>query len=456
MEKTFNFTPKRIEKLIADARAGKFSTEVVVYDSGFKMRGEFSAALNVRISPKGKATWSVIFRVDGKRQREALGSFGRKDAGHIDVTMGRAAATKFIGALASTDNPCAPAGDFPKMEELLDTFRAWKMKRGSKTRATDEAVAVLARHIMPTLGKKRCNKVTTADVARITTPKLNAGQPYLHDQIIAQTSALFTAANEMLGLQISNPVMGQLKKVQPKAIVVPISNDDLGELWRAIQELDGDVRDILELRLLMARRKVEVESLRWDQLGDLRQGIWTMGEGDHKAGRIGDASTTVHIAFPRRVFDILVRRQAAAKEGDVFVFPQTDRSKHVSGKPANVAWTSAKLHAPIRSRLSVDYHMHNFRNFFSTRALVDLHIAQHVISECMTHSKKRDAVANGGSATTVGYQGGFDITGQRAAFEAWHRHLDLAAAGQLEDKVDRPFDDTPFEDDNVLAFDKEA
>ncbi|MEO9970092.1 MAG: tyrosine-type recombinase/integrase [Hyphomonadaceae bacterium] len=291
--------------------------------------------MKLRVTPAGKKTWIIMYYVDGQRQREmALGSWET-----MTIDMARDEASKKLAALDSGEDPLeakkrARLESRAKVERtLVSVFEAYQQtpgyttKRDSTRSGYDTSFNI---HILPRIGEIPVDEIGTRQVASL----LDA----LHRE---KSGSVSNAAKRALSVVLGYAVEQELapfnaaKQVKPrhkdKRRARVLSDQELIELWSAINDLDGmteTVAGVLKLCMLLPARVGEVSGMNWSEL-DLETRLWTVPAGRMKNHKDHE------VPLCASVVTFLTQLKARSEAG--WVFLNKDGTGPIDGKRAGRA-----------------------------------------------------------------------------------------------------------------------
>lgn len=250
----------KISKRTVDAMQTK-SREHFLWDSELKGFG-------VRCSPKGKKTYLVQYRQDGRQRRMSLGQHGT-----ITPNEARDLALRNLGAVAHGEDPSADRQKqrrTPNVSALCDRFMEEHVRVKLKPRTQQEYQSIIDQHIKPRIGSLRVDIVSRKDVAELHYAMHKT--PFHANRARSILSKMFNLA-ELWELRPdgSNPTRHVPKnKEKPKNRF--LSPEEIRRLWRT---LDARVEDGLEsihvasaykFLLLTGCRLSEIQTLKWSYI----------------------------------------------------------------------------------------------------------------------------------------------------------------------------------------------
>ncbi len=305
------------------------------------------AGLFLLVKPTGRKSFVQRLTIHGKRHDIGLGS-------DRWVTLSEArAAAQANRKLARTggDPLAAKRSDVPTFEEAVETVIAihrdgWK----DAGKSEKQWRASLRDYVLPRLGRKPVDKVTTADVMAVLLPIWHARHETARRvrQRISTTMKWAVAQ----GHREDNPAGDAISAVLPKNGRIKNHHRALPfvEVTAALDRVSksGAARTTvlaLEFLVLTACRSGEVRSARWDEI-DLEARVWTVPAARMKAKR------DHRVPLSGRAMAVLAEaRELADASGLLFPSP--------TGRPLSDSTMSKLLR-----ELGIDAVPHGFRSSF--------------------------------------------------------------------------------------------
>jgi integrase len=313
------------------------------------------------------ASYVLKVRV-GTRQRFL--TIGRHGAPWTPETA-RREARKLLGEIAAGRDPAdarAARKGSPSLSEFAERYLSEHVLVSKKPRSAAEDRRNLARHILPTFGRRLIIEITSADVAKFQASK--SVTPIAANRCLALMSHMFNMA-ERWGLRParSNPCE-HVAKYPERARERMLSPEELARLGSALvtavsgypsglkrelpfpPQFPEDWRAIALVKLLIftGARLSEVLGLRWDQL-DLQRGVARLG--DSKTG-----SKTIYLTEPA----LEVLRAVPRFDNSSFVLPGDRDGTHYSG--VQKAWRRIRALAGLQ-----DVRLHDLRHTHASEAV---------------------------------------------------------------------------------------
>ena len=445
---------KTIRAAIKQAEAGTLTKELIVTDTLFVGHAR-GARLYCRVSPKGKATWAVRTprtMIDGKRVANGGGKIGlfgdSRDGNFFGVEEARTAAANW-GATMTLDGTDTVADTRALRDTMTlgELAQAYVVRDGSSMKSAASWLSLFRTHFGD-WADTPIGMITYEDCREriIAKSKKHANAAVKMQKTL---SAIYgwAATDRQINFTGRSPVSGiVLAKHVPT--VLTVTDADTGAIWNGIQAARGgsdeDALDIIELILLQARRRSEIEKLRWDMVVENDEGDLELvyNWDDHKAGKASKPNDKLVIPVTRRARIILDRRRAAAHADARFVFTQKDRTKHIAVSTVQRVYAQPKRVGAVALRtlmpgFDIDTNcitLHTLRDFAGA-ALADMpNVEVSTISFVLGHTTI--AIGNGGSLNTMTRKYiRAPLEKIRAALELWNDHIEGVAGTATESNI---------------------
>ena len=299
--------------------------------------------------PSGSKYWFWRGTVRGKRTDLGVGTYP-----YVSLAEARDIAFQYrklskAGHDPRTNRACPTFADALKTVIALHR-RTWKPGGGSEQQWRSE----LGTHVMPRLGQKRVDEITTGDVmAVLTADHLWTRRPTIAKRVRQRIGAVMKWAIAQ-GHRADNPAGDAIGAALPKHNGRKMHYGALphAEVSRAIiQVRDGGswagIKLAFEFLVLTAARTAEVRLATWDEI-DLESATWTVPASRMKAGR------QHRVPLADRAVEIL-REAEDLIGGEGLLFPG----------PRGQVIHSASIYSMLR-RQGIQTTLHGFRASFRT------------------------------------------------------------------------------------------
>jgi integrase len=321
----------------------------------------------LRVLPSGKRGYFIQYRAKGRTRRFALGLHGV-----LTADQARRMAAERLSEVRRGADPSAErnaARHAPTVSDLCERFFTDYAEGRKKPRSIAMDRYLIAKHILPTMGRRRVADVDHADVGKLHSAMRET--PIMANRVKALLSKLFALA-ERWGLRpdSSNPTR-HVESYPERARERFLSDAELARLGEVLAagERSGvespDAIAALRLLALTGCRVSEIRTLRWDEV-DAERGVLRLR--DSKTG-----PKTVTLNTP--ALQIIAARQRKTE----WVFPAA-----IGDGPLPTlqhAWERIR-----RSAGMPDLRMHDLRHSFASVGACSGHSLL-VIGALLGHAK---------------------------------------------------------------------
>lgn len=322
--------------------------EVVEFDS--ELRG-----FAIRVWPSGKRVYFVKYRTREGRQRKP--TIGVHDI--ITAEQARDDARQWLAQAARGGDPAhtkREARETPTVAEFAERYLAKHARIHKKASSLANDERLLAKRILPALGRRKLNEVSREDVARLHEELRST--PYEANRLLALLSKMFNLAEEWgVRPEGSNPCR-RVRKFGERKRQRFLGSDELARLGTVLADEERhrthspSVFAAIKLLLFTGCRLSEILMLRWDEV-DL----------DHSCLRLRDSKTGEKVVFlnsaAREVLSALKPEQ-----GNPYVIRGAKAGTHLINleKP----WRRLREKAGL-----ADVRLHDLRHSFASAGAVN-------------------------------------------------------------------------------------
>jgi integrase len=382
-------------------------------DAAVEWFDEDTRGLSLKLNPGGAATWYFNYtrRADAIRRRVQLGklsALGLKDA--------RLRAKKMAGLVADGRDPAGDRRaerDALTIADLADQFfdQYAKEKRTGKRQRQ-----MLAKDVLPIIGRSKVAAVTRRDIGRITDRMTGRGVTIGASRTFEIVRKMFNWALEK-GLIEQNPCIGMKKPFQTRKRERVLSSDEIRAVWIGLADasISRDGQQVLKLCLITGQRLGEVAGMCRDEF-NFETKVWTIPSWRSKNGH-------AH-RVPLTDMALEIIEEALGRVSTEFLFP---------GYGKDDALKSSSVGKAVRrcsGELGVaHWTTHDLRRTAAT-CMADLGVAPHVIGHVLNHRTVTKA-----SVTDQVYNRYSYDREKRAALELWSTRLAAIIAGTTAEVV---------------------
>jgi len=350
----------------------------------------------VRVSPKGRKTYTVQYRIGGRTKRVSLGVHGA-----ITPDQARELARRNLGDIARGEDPSGQIRRdrrAPHMSALCDRFIEEYVPVRCKPSTQREYKRCCDIFIRPKIGAMRIQDITRPDIATIHHDLRD--KPYQANRVLGVLSKMFNLA-EVWGLRPdgSNPTrhVQKYKEIKRERYLDP---DEIETLWNVLDQAvleDTEtihVTSAFKLLLLTGCRLSEIQKAKWS---------WIHGN----TLLLPDAKTG-----PRRV---MLSKSALEV---IAALPRLPGNPHlIAGKvEGQYATDLQKPWRRIRKTANIeDVRIHDLRHTYASLAAATGH-SLHTIGKLLGHTQAQTTHRYAHLADTVTRNAANDVDGLISGF----------------------------------------
>lgn len=346
--------------------------------------------LGLRISQGGRKTWTVFYRFTGRMRRLTLGTYpvlSLADARTLAMTALREAQHGIDPATAKREARSAES-----FGELASLYLERYAKAEKRSWREDERI--LNRDLLPRWRGRKAHEIKRADVIQLLDEIVDRNAPVMANRTRALISKVFNFGIKR-GIVESNPAYGVDNPGHEQQRDRVLSEDEIRQLWNALETERPWSAAIFRLGILTAQRRGEILGMKWDEL-DLTARWWTVPAERAKNG------LAHRVPLAPQALKILSALKAG-KHDPVYVF----RGGRV-GRPI------ANLQKPLRrvkKNSRIDFRFHDLRRTAAS-LMTGIGIPRLVVSKILNHVER--------GITAVYDRHSYDAE-KRAALLKWER-----------------------------------
>jgi integrase len=372
----------------------------------------------LRVSERGVKTFALRFRLGEQQPRMTLGS-----AAVLSLLEARTAArdaltlvaqgidprkAKIIQGVVVKVDPAAAAAEADRntVAAVAAEYVERYLKRN--TRRWRDAEQMLARDVLPALGKRPIASITRRDVLDVVDAVVDRGSPVAANRCL---SLIRRFLNWAVGRAIvtTNVAAGIKKPHRETARERSLSADELRCVWPAFTAMGWPFGPLGQLLLLLGQRRGEIAGLRWADL-DLEAGVL------HLSGIATKTGVEHVLPLSRAAVEIL---RSLPRIGDSeLVFPAAR-----SGSTRPVSGFSKALLSAHRLSGTRDWHFHDLRRTAAT-GMAKLNVGPHVVERILAHSGSATMSVIARTYNVHSYQ-----AEMRQGLELWADELERIVSG---------------------------
>jgi len=401
--------PKPIR--LTDAKIAALKPRAERYEV-FEDRG-----FGVRVTPNGRKTFILFYRLHNRLRRMTLGEYGPGEAGggiglaeaHERAAKARRAVKNDIDPAALDQAQRAERRRAPSVAGLADEYLARHAQARKVAKSCYEDRRILDRDIVPSLGALKVEDVRRRDVIAVLDAIADRGAPVMANRTAALLSKLFNFAVDRGVIDISP--CARLPRQRERHKDRALDDAEIVTLWQRLEQaaMDPGTRLALKLVLVTGQRPGEVCGMGEDEL---EGATWTIPAARRKSARhaAGD-----HVVPLSPLALELIEQARAHNHGEPWLFP----APSLKGALAPAALPTAVRRNRPALRVA-PFTPHDLRRSART-GLARLGVSDVVAERVLGHAL--------GGLVAVYNAHAYDAE-KRAALEAWGAHLQRLLAGE--------------------------
>lgn len=366
--------------------------------------------LGVRISPKGRKSWTYMYRFEGAPRRMSLGTYPTLSLANARVKHAKAKADLEKGI-----DPGAKQLERKRAERAAETvaelveeyLEKWARPR-KRSAAEDERN--LRKEVLPLWGGRKAKDIKRRDVIALLDEIVSRGSPIQANRTLAVIRKMFNFAvsRDILDATPVAMVKAPAKENQRDRV---LSADEIRTLWRGLETapMSEGVKLVIKLQLVTAQRKGEIVGAALDEF-DFEDNVWTIPAERSKNGQAH------RVPLSPMALELIRRAQRLADTNDLFPSHWLFPSPTVDGPVGRVAVNHA-LYKTLPAIGLENMTPHDLRRTAASN-MTAVGINRLVVSKILNHVE---------TGVTAVYD--------RHSYDAEKRHALEAWAARLEDIV---------------------
>ena len=349
------------------------------------------AGFGVRVSPGGRKTFMVRYRLGARYRRVKLGVYPE-----LSLSDARRRARQVVGEVASDRDPAQARRDArlaPTFEVLANLYLEKHAR--VKKRSWKEDRRVIQNELFPAWRAVRATEIRRRDIRTLIEKVAERPAPSMANRIQALIHKMFNfaIAHEIVEFnpcaQLEHPA-----KERPRDRV--LTDAEIREFWSVMDREPPDIAAAFRLRLITAQRGGEVHGMRWVDV-DLDGRWWTIPGSVAKNG----------LAHRVPLSDLALEVLCALRDR------QTTKSA-ASGYVLSAAARDPRRRRPALARLGLsDFRGHDLRRTAASR-MASAGCSRLVIGKVLNHAEP--------GVTAVYDRHTYDAE-KRQALQTWARSL---------------------------------
>jgi integrase len=302
--------------------------------------------LGARITPKGKVSFILMYRFQGRLRKLTMGRYGR-----VTINQARDQARVHFGEIMQGIDPGLKKKELRTGMLMKELCEEYIKRHAVKKRSARDDIRMIAKRIIPTFGNRRIQTITYQEILRFHRSIKASSHA---NRYLSLLSKMYALAKEWGYVESNfvNPAVG-ISKNPEKARNRYVREDEMPRLLKAIHAVeDPYVKGAILISLFTGIRQGSVLNLRWEDI-DLEAQI--LLETKAKTAKAGEV-----FRHPISAAAVDIFRSIPRREGEPFVFRTGKTAKSQSNLLRKV-WTDIKLEAGIKEAPGDKLWLHDLR-----------------------------------------------------------------------------------------------
>ena len=305
----------------------------------------------LRVSPKGKKSFLVQYRKDGRSKRIRIGQFG-----NITAFNARRDARILLGQIAQGKSPADKARvkrNSPSFEKVVERFIKDHIELRLKPNTQLDYKHILRKYLVPAFGARRVSDIAYKDIYELHL-KLKDTPTQANRCVSILSKVLNMSSRWGYRDGLANPCM-QIERYQEKRHNRFLNQDELARLWAALDQYEKS-REISPYAVFAFRLLI----LTGCRLGELRTLKWSYIKGHHI--EFPD-SKTGYKRLPLHNEALVILKQITQLKNNEYVICGS-----VEGQPVinlQKSWRRVRARAGLD-----DVRIHDLRHTFASQAVM--------------------------------------------------------------------------------------
>jgi integrase len=290
--------PKRERKALTNIRINAFEPKIKDYEVFDRNVG----GLSIRIFPSGQKSFSINFRINGKRKRMRIGNY--KDMSIVEarqiaielkerVKGGVYPINKSHNSIAKEEEEKVKETEDQTIAKLSAEFiKKYCIGEGSEPNLKSwlEYQRILNKYVIPHWGKLHIEVISIGALTTLLDTISKQNGPVMANRVLAVTRKLFNWARDR-GVIDYVPIVPNIARKE-KARTRFLNDEEIIEFWKGCEKESYPFGKLFQLLLLTGQRLSEVTNMRWSQLdmnykgSDQLYKVWKLPSHSTKFDRI--------------------------------------------------------------------------------------------------------------------------------------------------------------------------
>jgi integrase len=358
----------------------------------------------VKVTPAGRKVFIVLYRTSGagsRLRKYTIGPYGR-----VTLHVARNEAQRILAARIEGRDPATEKREARRRlvtDRVDDLVEVFIKQHASKRRSGAEIGRILKREIVSRWGSRAVHEIKRRDVIELVSEIVDRGAPVAANKTlkVAKTFFGWCVGKAILDRSPCEGVKPPTREVTRDRV---LTDEELGRVIRAAQEIGRAYGGIVELLALTAQRREEVAQMTWDEVDPEKQ-VWIIPGTRTKNGK----PHIVHLSHPA------VRVIESQPRSGSYV---------LGGEKAFTGFSRAKEELDSHSQV-FGWRLHDLRRT-AVSGMARLGVAPHVADKILNHT------AGTISGVAAVYQRHEFMAERKQALDAWAEHVGLVLTAATE------------------------
>ena len=212
----------------------------------------------VRVSPGGRKTFIVRYRLAGRRRRVSLGAYPT-----LSLADARRRAKRVLGEVANGQDPAQRLEDARCADTFGDLSQLYLEKHSrAKKRSWREDRRVIEKELLPSWRNRKAEAIRRRDVRELLEGIAERPAPIMANRVLALVRKIF---NFGIGREVVefNPCAQLERPGKERQRDRVLTDEEVRTFWTTLDEEHLEIAAAFRLRLVTAQRGGEVFEMRW-------------------------------------------------------------------------------------------------------------------------------------------------------------------------------------------------
>src|SRR5262249_26446273 len=238
------------------------------------------------LQPSGARSFAVRYRLGGRSRKYTVGPYPAIDLKTARVLASQALRGVGEGRDRGREKIAARSEQADTFEAVAKQFVELHCRRANRPRTIEGTQQLLDLHVLPRWRRRLIKEITRRDVLDLLDSLVAGGRPGAAHPAPTAIPQLFHWAVERDIIAVS-PCARRQPPTPEQARDRVLNDNELGNVWRAADQLGGPFGVLVKLLMLTGQRRDEVARMTWREV-DLASRLWTLPKERSKNGQPHD------------------------------------------------------------------------------------------------------------------------------------------------------------------------